>query len=754
MKKAKTDDNLFSLEAKDFYSDFSSQGMLYASLIRSPASTGTVSKVIIPNLPEDYYFFTANDIPGNNKIDINGTSVQVFTKGAVSFPGEVLGIVCGPDKKKVAELAQDAEISFDINSLESAFQSIEKKYKLPAIKISKGRGGSDFSNLVNELNELPSLDTVQSAKKAERLADVRLLAEREVKTGLYKGHSIEEAEKELFTEDIKVFEGTWSLSQVDSLWQESNGAFCTMEDDILHVYTPTKWSYLLLDILTQTLGVKADRVFIHKTKTSGMFSNGIWKNAVLASQVATASFLTRKPVKLVYTQEEQDVYMRPGVSSDITFKTGITSEGRINSMNITINVNAGATNPFSQEIIDRMAIACTGIYQTENLYIHAKAESSSTPPTSVYPKIIDAQSFFAIENHVQQIIQEMHLLPDEFRLLNSQGKSKTFPFSVQPGNEKETLLKVISESDFNRKFISFTINSKNHASRKNMSFFALPLRGIGLSCAYDGSGYYGRTIYSCDQKMELTLTEEGILEIHTIKPSAVVENIWKKTAGDILGLEASKIKINAEFPLSEIPNIPEETSSNISVMTYLLTKCCQDIKKKREREPLPLKSKKQISPSMKSKWNNSTFSGSPFHSASFASAVVEVEIDPYTYQEKIKGLWMTVSCGKLFDTKAAERSIKLSIQQELSSLVRNAKVECEEIRIFFIPSEDSPGQIGELVHNTIPAAFSSALSLALSTKISTLPVSQNLLYSLMKQRDAETETEKKTEETNEDSDNA
>ena len=226
-----------------------------------------------------------------------------------------------------------------------------------------------------------------------------------------------------------------------------------------------------------------------------------------------------------------------------------------------------------------------------------------------------------------------------------------------------------------------------------------------------------------------------------MKPSIVVENIWKKVASEILQVEPSAIQINSDFPAKEIPNMPEETSSSISVMTYLLSKCCHEIQKKRFHSPLPLTAKKALPPSIKNKWNNENFSGIPFHAASFGSVVIEVELDPYTYMEKIKGLWMTVSCGQLFDKKAAERTLKLAIQQELLTLVENSKVKCESINLFFINSEETPGQIGELVHNTVPAAFASALSLALSTQITTLPVSQSLIYEEIKQREIEVKAE-------------
>lgn len=741
-------EKMFSMEAKDFYSDYTSENLLYGSLIRSPAGTGKVADIKVPDLPENYFVFTAKDIPGQNKILINDETIQIFTQGNISYKGEVLGILVGEDRETVERLAEEAEISFDIDSLESAFQSVEKKYKHPAIAISGKRRPTvaDIKNLANELNEMPSLDTVQNSRGRIRPEEGRVIADRTVRTGLYKQYSAENAETELFTEDIREFSGDLDLRQADSLWQETSGAFCNYEKGSLHVYTATKWAFLLQNVLCQALDLPEENIFVHKTKDSGMYSNGIWKNAVLATQVAAASFLTGKPVKLIFSQAEENEFMRPGVISKFSYKTGVTEDGIIKSMHLDVEVDAGCANPYAQEIIDRLVISSMGLYQPDNLYISAKAITSNEPPSSIYPRIIDAQSFFALENHIQNIAKELRISPEEFRLKNMSHGKKKFPVSIPVNSVEETLSKTISESDFNRKFFTFNLIANKRSQHKENSFFALPLRGIGFSCAYDGSGYFGKTIYSCDQKMEVIFNSADFVEIHSLKPSSVVEAIWKKTVADILQIEPSAVKVNSVFPAKEIPDIPEETSSNISVMTYLLKKCCQEIQIKRFHSPLPLVSKKALPSSIKNKWDNESFTGIPFHAASFASVAIELELDPYTYMEKIKRLFMTVSCGELFDKKAAERTLKLAIQQELLTLVENSKVECESIRIFFINSEESPGQIGELVHNTVPAAFASALSLALSTEINTLPVSQSLIYDLIKEKREEKDEETDNEQ--------
>ena len=152
-----------SLEATGFYSDASRDGMLYAVLVRSPAATGKVKSVTIPVLPDGYYLFTADSIPGNKKITVNGQQWKVFGYDNVLFRGEALGLLCGPDENKVLELLEDVSVNFDIESLESALQKAMKHQKRPVVKLDKN--DSDISSFVSEINDLPSLDTVLDNRK-------------------------------------------------------------------------------------------------------------------------------------------------------------------------------------------------------------------------------------------------------------------------------------------------------------------------------------------------------------------------------------------------------------------------------------------------------------------------------------------------------------------------------------------------------------------------------------------------------------
>ena len=49
--------------------------------------------------------------------------------------------------------------------------------------------------------------------------------------------------------------------------------------------------------------------------------------------------------------------MVPGVATEITYRTALNKDGRLKALKILIDIDIGYSNPFAQEITDRMAIA-------------------------------------------------------------------------------------------------------------------------------------------------------------------------------------------------------------------------------------------------------------------------------------------------------------------------------------------------------------------------------------------------------------
>lgn len=735
--------------SKEYFIDCEKNDMLYAALVRSPLPTGKITNINFSDLPEGYFFFSARDIPGVNEIQTMNTTSRVFCNEKVHYMGQPVGIICGPDLETARQLAKEIQITFDITTIESVLQDAKKNYHHPVIKlpnqeISKDGEIADFVDMMNilpALDELPAVDRKSSYTQPSQIENAveninplehveRLLAKRTVNTGFFSYTDDEQIIKDEYAVSKYQISDTWKLVEQNPEWLEPSGAFCVKEGSKMYIMTTTQWSTNLSKNLSRVLDIDEEKIVIQKTLSQTDNIDGIFRGTLLTAQTALAALITEKPVKLVLTKEEQDKFMHPGLDTKIHYQSAIEEDGTIRAMRIFVDSDAGYSNPFAQEIADRLAVACCGLYDIENLSITVRIHSSENPPTSIYTELIDSQAFYSLENHIQHIAEKTYILPDELRLKNINLDDRNFksPFRYKLAKPVETMNAIIRQSDFSRKYASFKLNSVQNRMNKGDTIFSLPRRGIGLSVAYDGACFYGTQFPLTEEKIELILTEEENLIINAINPSATNCAIWKKIAGEELQIDQNKISINPEYAITEETFMPDSLYNDISIMTVLLKRACTEINKKRKTSALPIISKKTVTPAMKNHWKKEKFNGYPFQSTSFGAAIVEVEMNADTYHEKINGIWIAIDCGEILSLKAAENSVRLAIQQEMERLVKDTTVSYDQLKISFLESKNPPCQIGKLVHNLIPAAFSSAVSLALSRTLEELPCTELQLY--------------------------
>lgn len=660
---------LYSPLLKTYFSDLTSANMIYTKIVRSPITKGRIKSLTLEDIPKGYFLFTAADFGEENYVETLDIQTEILASSEIYYKGQPIALLAGPVFTDLLDLEKNIKMEFE---------------KDPASKIKE--------------KEYP-------------------YAQRFIRNG--KAQKPEEFTK-LFSKKNYDIKGTWTSVLNAPSCNEANGAFCTFDKNILTISTPTQWPKHLQENIKRIFNLKTEEVFIRKTISSGPHTNTIWQNTVIAVMASLVAIKTGKTAQLVLSREEHFEYLIKKSPISIKIRSAVKKDGIIEAVQVLIELDSGYHNPFAAEILDRLVIAANNIYSVRNIEIIAKAYESYTPPVSFNIECIDSQAFFAIENQMQKICNVTGFLPDELRMKNFERKF-SLPFTFTNEKVREAFSAIEKMYDVNRKFISYRMESKNRKiDIKNLHNF--PLRGIGVACGFNGIGYFGSNIFACNQKMEATLESDGTLEIHALQPSASTLEVWKNTAAQILEIDPKQIKLNSIFDINEDLSVPENVYANVSVMTYLLKKCCQDIQSKRFRKPLPITSTKGFTSAQKKVWNKEKFSGSPFFLSSFGMVVLELEINPYTYKIYIKNVKAVLNAGKIGIPKIAENSVKLSIQHALTELVVDENLHCDQISVSFVQSDNDPTQIDGLISRILPAAFTSALSQATGHEINTIPV--------------------------------
>ncbi len=680
----------------DFYSDIAFKNMLYAITIRSPIDRGIITSIFQETIPDGYYLFTARDVPGSNMLETPQGKISIFSEGNVSYKGEPIGILVGPDERTLIQIQQSLQINYDTNTIEDYLEPLD--------------------------NEKSELSTPSSTQKT-----------------FVRGNNAEHIE-DVFSSAEYVAEHEWTYNLNTPYYREPQGAVAHFDGEQLTVYTPTQWISNLRNALCKTTLIDTDNIIINKTKSYDHTTNSIWYNSIISCQVAIAAYHTKSYVKLVYTRPEQETFIDCMMPVHFNYKTAADKDGHLLAIKADIDLDTGNNNLFATEIIDRLVISAAGCYSAQNINITVNAKHSRKPPLSIDLQLLDSASFFASENQINLMSDISGIPPAEIRKINmpetDSEELSLYPTFFFTPKSQETIDALINSSSFNRKYASYKLNSLARIKNGAQEFIASPnlppLRGIGTACGFEGSFYYGSELYGSEQTLDVTLEENGTITIHCSPISKPIQEIWTHLASEILGLPASSVKINSNFETDNEPLLPESAHANISILTGLLKKCCESIKRRKEGVEIPYTVKKKLNPQEKNNWNTENYTGKPFHRSSFAVAFVEVEFDPCTFREIIREINIVINGGKILNSVAAENSIRLGIEKVLRSLVKDDSIECDNIHISFVASDEEPAEIGKLVYQVLPAAYTEAISQAIGKVINKIPITTDTLYNIIK----------------------
>ena len=678
--KKNQDENTYNITSqKIYYADATEEDTNFAVIIRSPINKGTIREILPPKMEEGYELVTAKNIPGKNEFCVNGVVMPIFASEKVSYKGEPIAILTGPNETLVKDYAKEIEIKYTIATSVTANSEDKENTKYIASKqIFYGESELLYSQSALQINQTFKTQ-LQIAKSSESL-----------------------------------------------------GCYCSYSKKQLKLFTPTRWPSQIFESLTEALNIETKNIHVVKTIQQDATTNNVYFANMIAVQVAIVSKLTEKNTILILSKNEMQEFIEKPVTVHTDYHVAVEEGGAIRALNADIRVDCGAICPFAKEIVNHIIISLAGMYRFKTFCITCYACQTDSNPLSSDFQMSDFLAFFSMENLMQTISYQLHLEPTNVRLCNLLNKTKQYPIQIENSACKLTLEKALQNSDYVRKYVSYSLSSKLKDSK-------FPLKGIGISSAFEGNGFYGESVNNSNTSIQVTLEKDGYVKILSQLPSEPILDIWKKNVCEILDPITSKEKISIVEPFEKgiKSHLPETIPENISILSSLLKKCCQQIKKSSSTKDVPITVKKDLASSKKRKWDEKNFCGEPFYDTSWITCVVEMEINKETFSHEILSIWAVIAAGEIYNKKTATSSVKKSVYSTLRMCIPHCNLNNVNINVDFIESQTEgfskePKEIGNLVYNSLPAAITNALTVALNKEISVLPLAIDSIYYSLK----------------------
>lgn len=410
-------------EAK-FTDDISLPGMLFAKTYRSTIAKGKIKQIVLPELPDGYYWFSAKDIKGENVVNIIFSDWPVFADEKVNFIGESIGIFVGKDKQILDELCEKTIVEYEEE---------EPQFELKESYIHKAFKKGDY----------------EAAKKNA----------------------------------VRVIKHSYETGYQEQAYLETQGIIAYFdENDKLTLTGSMQCPFYIKRAVMRSCALKDDEVRVIQPAVGGAFGGKEHYPSMIGSQVAVAALALHKPVKMCFERFEDVTYTTKRHPSHSEYEALIDKDNNILGLKIRIGLNGGAYKGCSGVVLSRALIASSNAYVFENLDVVGDVYMTNTVPTAAFRGFGSPQSIFAMEMFIHHIAKEIGVDPLElrFKYLAKQGDvTANSGHFHDPIILKELMEKAMQMSDYRNKIVEYSKPGCNKGI--GMSIF---LHG----CGFTGSG--------------------------------------------------------------------------------------------------------------------------------------------------------------------------------------------------------------------------------------------------------------------------
>lgn len=408
-----------------FTDDIEMRGMLVAKVLHSPVAHAIINKIDTSKakaLPGVAAVLTWQDLPrvvystAGQSDPIPGPLDSFSLDKKVRFVGD-----------RVAFVAAESEVI-----AEKALGLIEVEYEsLPAILDSRQAMAPGAVVIHDEKEYVPFADC---DPKKNLAAEIRI--------------DIGDVEKG-FAEADYIVEGDYDVPKVQQSHIEPHAVVTYWdEDDRLVIRTSTQVPFHARRMLAPVLGLPVKRIRVIKPRIGGGFGG---KQEVLIEDVAAhLTIATGRPVRYIYTREEEFIASRSRHPMRFHLKTGVKKDGTITANEMYALSDTGAYGCHALTVTGNTGHKAMALYvgdgkyrETPNIRFYADIVYTNTPPSGAYRGYGVPQGFWPVERQMEKIARMLGIDPLEFRLKNALRSGEMHPFSTAWSEGREPKPEII-----------------------------------------------------------------------------------------------------------------------------------------------------------------------------------------------------------------------------------------------------------------------------------------------------------------------
>lgn len=595
-----------------YIDDISVEGVNFGRFYRSPVPRGKIKRVVVPKLPDGYHVVDHLDVPGKNCIAMIKEDWPAFAVDEVRYLGQIILLLVGPDREILDSLIREIRL---------------------------------------EVEELPPLYTMEEAERA--VAPPILKGDNLfVEYNLTKG-----APDSAFESATEVVEQTIQTGFQEHIYMETQGLLGEWipDGERVTITGSMQCPYYVKHSVHTALGCDEERIRIVQAPTGGGFGGKEDYPEIMGAPLAVAVWKLKCPIKIIFDRVEDISFTSKRHPSKIRFRTALDEGGRILGMEVDVQINGGAYESYSAVVLQRALFHSTGAYTIPAVRLRGRAWATNTVPSGAFRGFGAPQALFAIECHMNHLSRLQGRIPGEFK---SDYFAKTGDVTVTNGVYKE---KVVLQELYER------VDTASGYRRKAAEYANDPARGIGISFFNHGCGFTG----DGEQKIikgwvRLRRNSDMKVEILTanVEMGQGVLTTFRKIVADTLKIPTDQI-LHTNPDTDRVPNSgPTAASRSIMVVGFLLQQAAKKMLVRWSEEG-EIETEAHYKMPEGFSWNQKTLQGDCYTSYGWGVNVVEVKVDPATFEVETTGIWAVYDVGIPIDRGILEGQIEGGMIQGL-----------------------------------------------------------------------------------------
>lgn len=359
------------LYAKAKYSDYPHAKIIKINTKKAENMSGVKAVITYKDVPYNRYGFGIFD-------------QQVLAETKVRYRGDCIAVVAAESKEQAERAVNAVEVEYE--ELPALFEPFE------AMK--------------------PDATLIH-----EDLFENNIPYHLKIRTG-----NIEDGFKNAYLIDENVFK----TQKVDHTPIEPHVALSELESDgKLVIWTSSSRVFHYIGVMNKIMKIPMNMIQIKTPAVGGAFGG---KNEVMLEPwVALLTLKTKRPVKMVFTREEEFSTSTIRHAYTFKYKSGVSKEGKLLASEIEIIADSGAYLGLGKSTLMKAIVHACGPYNVPNVKVDGYLVYTNTLIGSSMRGMGVPQACFACESQMDILASKLNMNPWDFRLLNMFGDKGYLP---------------------------------------------------------------------------------------------------------------------------------------------------------------------------------------------------------------------------------------------------------------------------------------------------------------------------------------